>query len=236
MLECVILGEYGPFPAPGGACSGYLLRCEGVSVLMDCGPGALSRLLTYQAPEALDAVVLSHLHFDHMSDLLSMGYALETAGRKDLPLYLPDGPQRVRDLLAKGPYALMPMEDFVLGNMAFSFCPARHPVPSFSLRVRHGDRALLYTGDTNWHEGLLPFAKGCDLVLADAALPEDLWSESAPHLCPRLCGELARDAGAGELALTHLRPDADSDRVLAQAREVFPEARLAREGMVLSLS
>jgi ribonuclease BN (tRNA processing enzyme) len=46
---------------------------------------------------------------------------------------------------------------------------------------------------------------------------------------------LARDAGAGELALTHLRPDADSAQVLAQAREVFPEARLAREGMVLSL-
>lgn len=235
MLECVILGEYGPFPAPGGACSGYLLRCEGVSVLMDCGPGTLSRLLQHQAPETLDAVVLSHLHFDHMSDLLSMGYALEIAGRRDLPLYLPEGPPGVRDLLAKGPYALMPMEDFVLGDLAFSFCPARHPVPAFSLRVRRGDRALLYTGDTNWHGELLPFAKGCDLVLADAALTEDLWSPGAPHLCPRLCGELARDAGAGELVLTHLRPDVDGARVLAQAREMFPGARLAREAMVLSL-
>ena len=57
-----VLGRHGPYPRPGGACSGYLLEDGETRVLIDCGSGVLSRLLEIMRPEQLDAIVLSHLH------------------------------------------------------------------------------------------------------------------------------------------------------------------------------
>ena len=73
-MYLTILGNNGPFPAPGGACSSYLLESDSgeTKLLIDAGTGSLARLMDIARPETLDAVVLSHLHFDHMSDLLPM--------------------------------------------------------------------------------------------------------------------------------------------------------------------
>ena len=73
-MQLKILGNNGPYPAPGGACSGYLLTSDSgqTRVLIDCGPGVLSRLTADCMPGELDAVLLSHLHYDHMSDILPM--------------------------------------------------------------------------------------------------------------------------------------------------------------------
>ena len=61
-----ILGNNGPYPAPGGACSGYLLTSDSgnTRLLIDCGTGVLNRLLDECPPKDLDAVVLSHLHYE----------------------------------------------------------------------------------------------------------------------------------------------------------------------------
>ena len=59
---------------PGEACSGYLVTAGGSRVLLDCGPGVLSSWLARDAAP-LDAIVLSHLHFDHVADLIPLGYA-----------------------------------------------------------------------------------------------------------------------------------------------------------------
>ena len=233
-MRLTILGQYGPFPAPDGACSGYLLEAGDTRVLLDCGPGVLGRLMRYADPAALTAVVLSHLHFDHMSDLLAMRYALDFSGRGDkLPLYLPSEPAPVRALLEKGPYQLRPMEDTAIGGLDFAFLPAVHPLPGFSIRVSQGPSTLLYTGDTNWHEGLTPFARGSQLVVADAALTAPMWSPDAAHMSAAHCGRLAREAGAEALVLSHLRPDVDTTQVLSEARALFPAAQLAAAGMAL---
>lgn len=233
-MRVTVLGQYSPYPAPGGACSGYLLEEGDTRVLLDCGPGALGRLLQAVGPERLTAVVLSHLHYDHMSDLLAMGYALEFSGRGKLPLYMPEGPEPVRALLERGPYVPRPMADGAIGSIHFAYLPARHPVPGFSVKARGGGRTLLYTGDTNWHEGLVPFARGCSLVLADAALTRAMWKEQAPHMSAAHCARLALEAGAEALILTHLRPDVDQARLLAEARALCPFAVLAQAGMTLS--
>ena len=98
-MQLTILGNNGPFPAPNGACSGYLLESDSgdTRVLIDCGPGVLARLMDLGGPAALDAVLLSHLHYDHMSDMLPMQYALQFNPRpKPLPVYAPDAPEAVR--------------------------------------------------------------------------------------------------------------------------------------------
>ena len=84
-----VLGRHGPYPRAGGACSGYLIEDGATRVLVDCGSGVLSRLLGILRAEELDAIVLSHLHFDHCCDLFVMLYALDFQD-------VPEGREKVR--------------------------------------------------------------------------------------------------------------------------------------------
>ncbi|MCG8541098.1 MAG: MBL fold metallo-hydrolase, partial [Clostridia bacterium] len=66
-MKITILGNSGPYPRAGGACSGYLLEEDDIKILIDCGNGVLSRLLgMIESLEDIDAIILSHLHSDHI--------------------------------------------------------------------------------------------------------------------------------------------------------------------------
>lgn len=81
-MNVTVLGKYGPYPKAGGAASGYLLSAGGNRILLDCGSGVFSRLISLCPPEELSAVLLTHLHADHSSDLGVMNYYLQRLGRE----------------------------------------------------------------------------------------------------------------------------------------------------------
>ena len=60
----------------------YLLEHEGFAVLIDCGNGVLSRLQEFIEPSKLKAIIISHLHSDHCSDLLSCAMPCSLAGKR----------------------------------------------------------------------------------------------------------------------------------------------------------
>ena len=232
-MYLTILGNNGPFPAPGGACSSYLLESDSgeTKLLIDAGTGSLARLMDIARPETLDAVVLSHLHFDHMSDLLPMQYALQFSAReRPLPLFLPRRPERVRALLECPYYDLFDHEDIAVGEMRLRFIPAVHPVEGSCVAVEGDGAKFVFTGDTNLDPALELFADGCDLLLADAGLSRADWTDKKPHLSASHCGALARDVRAGALLLTHLNPLYDPQALLDEARRDYPAAELARLG------
>ena len=230
-----ILGNNGPYPAPGGACSGYLLSSDSgdTRILIDCGTGVLSRLLAEDALDGLDAVLLSHLHYDHMSDMLPMQYALQFRTRpKPLPVYAPDAPEGVRALLECPQFDLWPAEDVVIGEMRVSFTPARHPVPTNAIAVECDGTRFVFTGDSNTDPLVEFFCEGADLLLADAGLSSGDWKPTAPHYSAALCGELAKNARAKKLLLTHFNPKYDPDDLLNEARAIFPNTDKAQIGGV----
>ena len=225
-----ILGNNGPYPAPGGACSGYLLTSDSgdTSVLIDCGAGVLNRLLAEGGPGSLDAVLLSHLHYDHMSDMLPMQYALQLNPRqKPLPVYLPDGPEDVRALLECPYFDLWPAEDVTIGEMRVSFTPARHPVPTNAISVACDGARFVFTGDTNQDPLVELFCEGASLLLADCGLSNADHRFTAPHYSAGLCGQLAANTHARRLLLTHLNPKYDPAALIEEARTAFPTAELA---------
>ena len=67
-MQLIVLGTDGPYPGASKACSGYLLSYGNTKILLDCGSGVLARLQCHQDLNQLSAVVLSHLHYDHISD------------------------------------------------------------------------------------------------------------------------------------------------------------------------
>ena len=92
----MILGSSGGCPGPGRACPGYLVGAGDTSVLLDCGPGVVGRLRQTVDYHALDAIVLSHLHGDHILDLVPYAYGLMMdlivlGEGEPIPLYAPPG-------------------------------------------------------------------------------------------------------------------------------------------------
>ena len=228
-----ILGNNGPYPAPGGACSGYLLQSDSgdTRILIDCGPGVLSRMMAEDCLDTLDAVVLSQLHYDHMSDMLPMQYALQLNPRKKpLPVYAPEEPEHVAGLLRCPYYDLWPAEDVTVGEMRISFTAARHPVPTNAVGVTCDGKRFVFTGDTNEDTMVELFCNGASLLLADSGFARADHSFTKPHMSAELCGKLAAKAGAKRLLLTHLNPKYDPKALLAEAQEHFPASELAELG------
>ena len=232
-MKLTILGNSGPYPCAGGACSGYLLRSDSgrTNVLIDCGTGVLASFSKALDWDALDAVILSHLHFDHMSDMLPMQYALQFHPRAQaLPVYAPTTPAPVRALLDVPAYALHPLEDAQIGEFSVRFFPGRHPVESYAMRIECDGAVFVYTGDTNEIEGLDRFAAHADLLLADAGLSSADWKPTAPHLSAAGCGRLACSANVKRLLLTHLNPKYTPASLEGEARAEFDHAEITEIG------
>lgn len=232
-MKLTVLGVNGPFPAPGGACSGYLLTSDSgnTNILLECGPGILARLTRFIDITQLSGIVLSHLHYDHMSDMLALHYLLQfTELSHNIPVIAPKDPESVYRLMENAKLDLMQPRKLAIGEINLTFAHAVHPVTSVSVKAECDGGTFVYTGDTNMNPDIELFSHGADLLLADAGLPYDQWSPRAPHLSGKLCGELARDALAKRLLLTHLRPGIDAELLLGEARAAFPAAELAKAG------
>lgn len=240
MMKLDILGCNGPFPAAGGATSGYLVSTEKTRIGMDLGTGTLARLTALTAPEMLDALLFSHWHFDHCSDVLPLLYRLQACGKKKLDVYGPmDAASPVRQVLEKDPsvvlHVINPGDELNIGDVQVQVTEARHPVPAVMFRLFGDGKTLCYTGDTNTVPWLETFAQGADLLLADGLFPQEIWSEEKPHLSARLTGELAKQAGVKQLVVTHLNPTIDGKTLLKEAREVFPATTMAQMGLSIRL-
>lgn len=243
-MKLTILGMNGPFPAPQGACSGYLLQSGSTAIQLDCGCGILPALTAEMPLSSLNAVVLSHWHNDHCSDVLSMIYMAEdhlrTHPDQPMQVYGPvDENSPVRKAVQATPgmvlHDIKPGDVLTIGELTLRVYPARHPVPAVMLRIQDGCRTLCYTGDTNTQDILVDYAAGADLLLADGLFAAETWGEGKPHLSAALCAQLSADAGVGRLIVTHLNPNTDHDVLLREAQAIFPNTVLACRGMTCQL-
>ena len=91
-MEITFLGTGVAIPERGRVQSGLLVRLEEKPLLIDCGSGVLSRLLEAEVSHtAVDTVLLSHLHLDHVADLLCLLKANWLRGKTDMRIYGPEG-------------------------------------------------------------------------------------------------------------------------------------------------
>jgi len=239
-MRLTVLGAYGSFPGADGACSGFLVEAEGLQLLLDCGSGVLGRLQRYRRVEELDAIVVSHLHFDHMADLLVLQYALGIRKQRaecfePLPLHLPATPEGVAKLLEyEDVYARTYIQDGMLvqlGPLGVSFARMEHSVESYAVTVKDGGKKLVYSGDTACNARLLDVAHDADLFLCEATglRGGPTTGEAFPHLTARQAAEVARQAGVRQLLLTHRWFELPEEEYLAEARAVLASTELARE-------
>lgn len=202
-MQLTVLGKYGPYPPAGGGTSSYLVREKDDAVVLDFGSGALGRLQQHMPLDALRTVILSHLHYDHICDLLPLSYALQVSG-KTVDVILPDTDCPQRSLLQSlDGLILVPMLPVMqIGEFAVQTQRMQHPLPSYAVKLTAAGRTLFYGGDTTFCPQLPAFAKDSHVLLLDCAKPED---GAAPHMSLSEAAFLAQSLSVPAIA-SHLHP------------------------------
>jgi len=233
-VKLTVVGCSGSFPGPDGPASCYLLEQDGVRVLLDLGSGALGSLSRHVDLDAVDAVVLSHLHADHCLDVCP--YVVYRRYHPDGPRWrIPVlGPAGTHERLAGAydPHArggLRDVFDFVtvtpgereIGPFRLRFDRVNHPVDTYAVRVEAGGGVLTYSGDTGTSDALVRLAEGSAVLLCEASFADGPAVPPNLHLTGREAGEHAAKAGVGRLLVTHVPPWTDAGTVLVQATEAF---------------
>ena len=73
-------------------CAGLLLQTDRTRQVLDLGPRALQELRRHTNFRTLDAVIVSHMHVDHVLDLLTLRHALAynpLPASAPVPVWLP---------------------------------------------------------------------------------------------------------------------------------------------------
>ena len=109
-----------------------------------------------------------------------------------------------------------------------------HWMPNAGLRLEADGQVLAYTGDSGPSPLLAELAHGAGVFLAEATNPWQVEGGSARYLSSaRQAGEVACEAGAGRLVLTHLWPGTDPDEAVRAAAASYPgEIAVASPGLV----
>ena len=233
------------------ASGGLWVHTGGASWAVDPGPGALVRIcdaLPPLDPEALEALVLTHRHIDHSTDLNVLAEALTGGGRRKhgvvvLPEDAVSGPEpvffrHVRDKVERvvvwqrGHAVVLP------GGTVLTPVPLEHHgVDCFGFVARHPQLPTWgVVSDTRPLPHLGSHFADCDLLIVHTTLRHPL--ETIDHLCLEDARTVAREAHPRLVLLTHLGRGIlqEGPRQLAASLELANTRFLAAwDGMVLNL-
>jgi ribonuclease Z len=247
-MKLTVLGAGTCIPMAGYSPSGHLVEFDDKVVLMDIGPGTLSRManqgVNYQD---LDYILLTHLHPDHTLDLLTFFQASNSAPgwKRTEPLTIVSGYGSENFLhqlfcIFEGTEPeSFDLAIYELGRDNLSFEGwslstelTGHTENSLAFRISEGDKSIVYSGDAAQTEGLLRLAQDGDVLLCECSLPSEM--ATPDHLTPEQVGQLARDARVSRVVLTHLYPQTLKVDVVAQIQACYPgPVDLAHDGWSL---
>ena len=145
-MEFKVIGEYGRYPAYNKATNCYLIKTDnGKNILIDLGSGSLSLLQKYVDISKIDAVIITHLHFDHACDLGVLSYSVGYLGLNKIKVYMPATPELIKNAFDSSKFDVQIIDEdlqFSVDNVNFSFAYSPHPVETYSVIMKYNDKKL----------------------------------------------------------------------------------------------
>jgi ribonuclease Z len=214
-IEITLLGTGSPIPDPNRAGPSTLVRTGGQTFLVDCGRGVLQRAAAIGVgANGLAALLLTHLHSDHIADLgdVIISRWVTSFGPEPvvLPIIGPPGTAAVVEatLQAFGPdigYRIAHHDDLTApplvevreyrngpvwdrDGVRIEAAPTDHrPVaPTIGFRVEHADTSVVLAGDTVPCAGLDELAAGAD-ALVHTVIRKDLINQLPQQRIKDIC-------------------------------------------------
>ncbi|HTP53843.1 MAG TPA: MBL fold metallo-hydrolase [Thermoplasmata archaeon] len=219
-------------------------------LLLDCGAGATGRLHDLHRFDEVEAVLLSHLHTDHVAGLFDLLlHAFITGRTRPLTIVSPPGLSPIlrafvaADAMVKDPatlYDLRVVEELQpavhVGKWTVRGVPLSHTVPDLGYLAVSDGLSLFYTGDTR--EPTATHALHADVLIHEATFDEE--HRTLAHQLGHSTGAGAGDAAAAmkarRLFLTHLGDAPDlATRVAHEGRGRFGDTEVASDGATYDL-
>ncbi len=279
MTAVTLLGtKGGPAVRAGGAMpTSSLIEIAGRQIVVDCGLGVTQALVNAGvALKDLSTIFITHLHSDHYLELGPLLHTAWTAGLRtpvqiigpaglahwwqhfqasmafDIDLRIADEGRPDFSTLVQ----LHPLQEGVaLEEDGLTVRALRNLHPpieeTYALRFDHDGRSVVFSGDTAYFPPLAKFARGADLLVHEAMLPEAVdyimgatgnvdnrlrVHLERSHTLPAEAGRIATEAGVKALAFHHLIPTDNPDVKAARWEEAVREAwggpfHLGHDGM-----
>jgi ribonuclease BN (tRNA processing enzyme) len=211
-------------PSSGRSHASLLLRLAGQTILLDCGEPAARNLNEAGINcGAIDAIVLSHLHSDHVGGFLQvmMSMWLDAKRKSDIPVYMPAEGIDVFKKLLHATYffrelikfepdfrPLQTGKTFSIGAVELTPYPTTHldsirrlagerhgiACEAFLFRIAGGGKQIVYSGDMGAASDMEPVLdRPLDLLISECA-----------HFSPESLFKTLRGKPIQRLAMTHM--------------------------------
>ncbi len=245
-LKITVLGDSTCIPDVGREVACYLINGKH---LMDTGWCAALRMRQYGFdPLKLESVLLTHFHQDHYIGLPQLLFFAGLRKRQGPPLRILGPSEHLKRVVEAAlvflqtprfpeimpNYELVPLKagdkvdlsDVHVETFAAKHVSGAHRAEQalvYKIADKTSGAWAVFSGDTSYHPPIAEFAQGTPLLIHDAA-----------HTAAKDAANIAKQARAGRLILTHYSQPAAA-RLLAQARAVFANTDLAKEGDTLEV-
>jgi ribonuclease BN (tRNA processing enzyme) len=247
-MRLTVIGSGDAFGSGGRFNTCFMIEAGGRTVLLDCGASSLVALKARKIdPNAIDGVILSHLHGDHFGGLPFFLLDAQFLSRRERPLIIA-GPPGTRARLDAPHEVFFPrsskstwrfpldvaeippgVPDEVLG-FAIRTAEVIHQsgAPSTAVRLTQDGRVLSYSGDTEWTDALIAIADGADLFVIECY---DYSRELTGHMNFATLKRKRAELRAKRIMLTHMNPT-----MLARLDEARAEGLMvADDGLVVEI-
>jgi len=247
-MKLTIVGCGDAFGSGGRMNTCFWLETRLGTLCVDFGASALPALKARGLdPNAIDGIVLSHLHGDHFGGLPFLLLDYQFLARRERPLLIA-GPPGTRARLDAALEVFFPkstgskwkydwrveeiavgVETDVLGHRVVTAEVIHQSgAPSTALRLSDGEKTFAYSGDTEWTDALLPIARDADLLICECYAYA---GKLTGHMTWEILQSKLAALGAKRTMLTHMNPT-----MLAKLDELREAGvLLAEDGMVVEV-
>ena len=241
-MKIKFYGTRGVFPAGAQMSCAWVEAPEGAFVI-DLGSTDLFKEKSRIA--ALDCVLLTHMHPDHIAMLASL--ILE---RGNLPDAQNDctfvAPESVRDYMefsglheVSGYRQLTAVPEKWCG-LKLEATLTNHPKKNFAYKMSDDSGTVVWTGDASYSPELVDFCRGADVIICESSMKEENIEKAIEwgHMTPSLFARLMNEASPAKAVATHFT-ELDPPEFVADVRKTLApgiELIAAVDGLVLDLS
>ncbi|MBI9020936.1 MAG: MBL fold metallo-hydrolase [Verrucomicrobia bacterium] len=221
-MKITFYGTRGILPS-GAQMSCAWVDAPGGSFAIDLGSSDLMEDPARVA--ALDHVLLTHLHPDHIDQLPRL-----LAAQPDVTVLAPEPVEGVCQL------------DSVPASwrgLRLEAALTNHPKKNFAYKLSDESATVVWTGDGSYSPELAAFCRGADVIICEATLKEVPAEEAVAigHMTPALFAKLMNEAAPAKAVATHFS-ELDPPEYLSEVRKyLHPGIELiaAHEGLTLEV-
>lgn len=250
-MKLTVLGSGSSWPDSKRGAPACALEVDGALFLIDAGEGCTRAMAATGLDwRAVDAVLLTHYHNDHVSGLIPFLFALHVFPGREKPLTI-FGPPGLADYMdaqrgALAPWLAnmpIPVNLREIGNenridltgaVTATAFEVMHKKVSVGYRIEHAGRKIGFSGDSSMCEALIRIASDANLFVCESGYPDE--KLNTDHLSWSQVGQVANQARVGQLMLTHFGENADPSALVERIGERYAgPVTLGYDGLQIEL-